>query len=628
MIIGLDDRAAGSAEAVELQHTEEQFTLFAKIPLNVPLEANQSLGFRCIDGRYRIFEITKRDIVEPEGVWEIHAIDKAVRELMDEPVEELRARSIDIGTYAGRLIENTRFTLGSVTTAAVGTTSAYYQSVWSALEDAAAAYGVEIMPYYTFDNGLVTGRYVDIADHLGQDRGRIFELGDDMTGIRVTYDDSNIKTALYGRGRGVEIESEDSDEVSYGRRLTFADVVWSTAEGDPVDKPEGQEWVGDPAALAAFGRDGRHRFGFAIFEDVTDPDVLLQKTWEQLQAQSAPAISISASVIDTERMMGRSHEAVRLGDPVLVRLPKRGIDINANVTAIVRDYIHPEATRLTIANATAAATGTSAGKIIKAVQETVTGVSAKSDVWDRAGAAFDVDGVMNVMHNQIISTTGNWYTDPDTGAIMMVSADGTKAMMLTGSGWMIADSKTGDSWNWRTAATGTGIVADQISTGTLNANNVTIGGSGTTLTGSSLQIVHSNISGSHKTLIDSDGIRIMNGNTVLGGLVNLGGSYTMAAEAIYNPAGPLFRTDVAAYTGIGESMLGLAMRYNNVIGGIIGAYSNDGYNCSGLGIRNSTGNPLYIDAQNSDIVFVFNYNGYPQSLSLGYIYQFIQDHDD
>jgi len=626
-IIGLDDKAAGAAEAIELQHTEEGFTLFAKLPLSVPLSAGQSIGFKCVDGRYRLFQILKREIVEPEGVWEIQAVDKAVCELMDEPVEEQRARGIEIGTYAGRLIQNTRFQLGTVSTYASGTSTAYYESVWSALQKAAEAFDVDIIPYYTFENGLVSGRYVDITDSTGQDRGRIFEFGDDMTGIRVTYDDSNVKTALYGRGRGVEIESEDSDEVSYGRRLTFADVVWDTDDGDPADKPEDQEWVGDPDALAAFGRDGRHRFGFAIFEDITDADELLAATWAQLQKQKEPALSISASVVDTERVMGRSHEAVRLGDPVLVRIPKRKLDIKAQVTAIVRDYIKPENTRLTIANASyVAAGGASAGRILAQVQQSVTETSAKSDCWDRAGAAFDINGVMDVMHNQIISTTGSWYTDPDTGAIMMVSSDGTKAMMLNGAGWQIADSKTGDTWNWRTAATGGGIVADQITAGTLDAGVVTVGGTGTSLTGTSLTVAHPSLGSNSYTQIDASGLKMVRNGTTLGGIVSLGGSYVTASQALYNPNVSSFRADIGSYSGIGDSAYGLNFRYSGNIGGFIGAYySGSRY---GLGIRSDGSTPLYIDCRNSDIQFIFKHNGYTQSMSVDYIYSWILAHDD
>jgi len=626
-IIGLDDRLRYVVPAVELQHTEQAFSLFAKIPADTPLTAGDSIGFRCVDGRFRLFEITQRDLVEPDGAWEIRAVDKAVRELMDDAVEEQRARGISIMTYAGRLLQYSRFTLGTVSSAATGTSTAYYESVWSAFEKAQTAFNVNVIPYYVFTNGLITGRVVDIVDSMGEDRGRIFELGDDMSGIRVAYDDSNIKTALYGRGKGVEIESEDDDEVSYGRRLTFADVVWSTADGDPVDKPEGQEWVGDPDALAAFGRDGRNRYGFAIFEDETDAEKLLEETWEQLQKQSEPAISISASVIDTERMMGRAHEAVRLGDPVLVRIPRRHIDIHANVTAIVRDYIKPEATQLTIANAQAAEWGTSAGRIMSRVQEQLANYSSKAAVWDRSNA-FDITGTMNVMNNQIISTSGNWYTDPDTGAIMLVSSDGTKAMRLTGAGWQIADGKTGDSWNWRTAATGSGIVADMITSGTVNTNLLNVTGSGTSLTGDKLEVAHPTLGANYKTVIDASGLRMMNGTTVLGGIVNLGGQYVAAVQQLYNPSAPYFRADVGKQSGVGEEMLGINFRFNNGVGGMVGAYSIDGQTVGGLGIYSATSNPIYIDAQNSDVVFLINHNGQATSVSLDYIYSWIRQHDD
>lgn len=626
-IIGLDDRLRFVVPAVELQHTEQAFSLFAKIPADTPLIAGDSIGFRCVDGRFRLFEITQRDLVEPDGVWEIHATDKAVRELMDDAVEDVRSIGSSIRDYAGRIIQNTRFVLGTVSSTATAVTNAYYESAWSALDKAQTAFDVNVIPYYTFSNGLVSGRHVDIVDYMGEDRGRIFELGDDMSGIRVAYDDSNIKTALYGRGKGVEIEGEEDDMVSYGRRLTFADVTWSTDVDDPVDKPQGQEWVGDPDALEAFGRDGRHRFGFAVFEDETDPEKLLQLTWEQLQKQKEPAISISASVVDTERMMNRAHEAVRLGDPVLVSIPRRQIFIHANVTAIVRDYIKPEATQLTIANAQAAEWGASAGRIMSRVQEQLANYSSKAAVWDRSNA-FDIDGVMDVMNNQIISTSGNWYTDPDTGAIMLVSSDGTKAMRLTGAGWQIADGKTGDAWNWRTAATGSGIVADEITSGTINTNLLNVTGSGTQLTGDKLEVAHPTLGANYKTVIDASGLRMLNGSIVLGGIVNLGGQYVAAVQQLYNPSAPYFRADVGEQSGVGEEMLGINFRFNNGVGGMVGAYSIDGQTVGGLGIYSATSNPIYIDAQNSDVVFLINHNGQATSVSLDYIYSWIRQHDD
>src|SRR5690606_12654477 len=88
----------------------------------------------------------------------------------------------------------------------------------------------------------------------------------------------------------------------FGRRISFADVEWKVENGDPVDKPLGQEWVGDPEALAVWGFQGGtvHRFDFVIFEDVEDPEELLRLTWEELQRRKAPQVNYRVKIIDLE----------------------------------------------------------------------------------------------------------------------------------------------------------------------------------------------------------------------------------------------------------------------------------------------------------------------------------------
>lgn len=470
-LLSKNDILLESCDALQLQHNEAEFTLYAEIRGDVAIHDGDSLGFRDADGRYRIFEIFTRTLRQPDNIWIIDGIDKGVFELMGDPVEEKRARDTSVNDYVGRLLEGTRFTLVS-TASGTGTMAAYYESVWSALVKVREVYGVRCVPYYTITGGLVTGRYLSVDPAGTVNRGRIFELGDDLSGLDITYDDSNIKTALYGRGRGVEIDGgESTEDPAYGRRLTFAEIVWSTSEGDPVDKPEGQEWIGDPNALAVYGRDGRHRFGFAVFDSTTDPDELIRQTWEALQQQIVPIISITGTVRDTERIMGRTHEAVRMHDTIMVRMQRNGafVDITAAIIGIIRDYVDPDNTRITIGNALK-----TSGDVVRDLSTKIANYEGRAAVWDRANA-FDLQGAMDVMNNQIRSTVGNWYTDPVTGAIMLVSSDGTKAMRLTGAGWQIASSKIGDVWQWRTAATGSGIVADQITTGTLSANLIKAG---------------------------------------------------------------------------------------------------------------------------------------------------------
>lgn len=87
-----------------------------------------------------------------------------------------------------------------------------------------------------------------------------------------------------------------------------------------------------------------------------------------------------------------------------------------------------------------------------------------------------LDGIIDVLKNQLTSVSSNWYTD-ERGNLIFESLDGESAMMLCGSGFMVADGKTEDGWNWRTFGTGKGFTADMITAGVLRAGLITILGS-------------------------------------------------------------------------------------------------------------------------------------------------------
>src|SRR5690606_17406163 len=136
-------------------------------------------------------------------------------------------------------------------------------------------------------------------------------------------------------------------------RLTFADAEWSTANGDPADKPKGQIWIGDETARQNFGipdgNGGRvHRMGVVEFSDIEDPAELLRKTDEALPQYTTPRATEDASVMDLETALAYSHEAVRLGDTVRVinRDFKRELRIKARVVDIQRDRLSPENSRV------------------------------------------------------------------------------------------------------------------------------------------------------------------------------------------------------------------------------------------------------------------------------------------
>lgn len=88
-----------------------------------------------------------------------------------------------------------------------------------------------------------------------------------------------------------------------------------------------------------------------------------------------------------------------------------------------------------------------------------------------------LEGIIDVLKNQLSSVSSNWYTD-ERGNLIFESLDGESAMMLCGNGFMVADGKTDDeAWNWRTFGTGKGFTADMITAGVLRAGLITILGS-------------------------------------------------------------------------------------------------------------------------------------------------------
>ena len=123
------------------------------------------------------------------------------------------------------------------------------------------------------------------------------------------------------------------------------------------------------------------------------------------------------------------------------------------------------------------------GSVLSRMSQLADLIDQKNSLYDRAQAiarnkTFYTDrlnGQINVLTNQLLSTASNWYTD-EQGNILFVSADGGSAMMLTGAGFMISNQKDeNDQWIWRTFGTGEGFTADEIVAGFISADRIEAG---------------------------------------------------------------------------------------------------------------------------------------------------------
>lgn len=249
-------------------------------------------------------------------------------ELIDEWMPGYKANNVTLFTALEGVLSNTRVAPGIVDDFGTQSVDLPPMTVRGAVQELIKLFGGQRRYRIDVAGNKITQRYIDVLTHRGEDNRKRFEHRKDIMSVRRTPDSTGIKTALYGYGAGGEND---------GPRLTFANVEWSKANGDPVDKPLGQTWVGDPDALQKWGYDkgNRHRFGdYSGQED--DPAELLLNTWKHLQTLNDAIYTYDFNVALLEKALGYEHEKVRLGDKVV--LIDRELQPNIMVEAEIIEY--------------------------------------------------------------------------------------------------------------------------------------------------------------------------------------------------------------------------------------------------------------------------------------------------
>lgn len=331
-------------------HVEDESFVF-NVKSNSPLlkyviEENQ-VAFYDRDDRLRLArmkdlsEVTTSD----NGAisHEIRVIcEPSFLELHDHFIEDRRITDGTAQTALNRALEGSRY-IGEVTVDLGLATDNFYwidgiEAVFKILE----TWGGALKDTITLDdNNEIIERKLWIVQRLGTDNGLIVEPDYNAETIsRNTL--SYPETALWGQGSSLEIE-DDEGELTGGhtRYITFEDVEWKVSDGDPVDKPKGQKWVGDPDALA---RDGyldngtrKHRFGHFSNQDYEDPEELLWATWQELQERKLKEIMHEATIYESDKKVG-------LGDTVTIldRNYNKPIELQSQITGLEYDILYPD----------------------------------------------------------------------------------------------------------------------------------------------------------------------------------------------------------------------------------------------------------------------------------------------
>lgn len=184
-----------------------------------------------------------------------------------------------------------------------------YVTAIEAIQNVKDTFGGEIRYRVELNGGQISKRLIDIVERRGQYTGKRFTYSKDIKSITRTEDTSELYTAVIGLGKADE----------NGVVPTIKDVTgtFTNKNGTTVTKYAGQDYIGDPDALARWSDDGQHLMGILKTEE-TVPFVILQKTWEFLQQHTEPKMSYEVDVALLEQIAGYEHEKVRIGDTVII----------------------------------------------------------------------------------------------------------------------------------------------------------------------------------------------------------------------------------------------------------------------------------------------------------------------
>ncbi len=313
------------------------FNVDSNSPLLQHIVEENQVAFYDRDGDLRLVRMKELYEVSTKDGHNIRVkCEPSFLELYDHFIEDRRIINGAAQTALDRALDGSRY-IGEVTVdLGLATDNFYWIDGIEAVFKILGTWGGALKDTITLnDKNEIIERKLWIVQRLGTDNGLIVEPDYNAEMIsRNTL--SYTETALWAQGASLE-----TDNGGYTRYITFEDVEWSKSKGDPVDKPKGQKWVGDPQALATDGllHNGvrKHKFGHYNNIEIEDPEELLMATWQELQERKLKEIIHEATIYESDKK-------VSLGDTVTIlnRKYNKPIELQSQITGLEYDVLEPD----------------------------------------------------------------------------------------------------------------------------------------------------------------------------------------------------------------------------------------------------------------------------------------------
>lgn len=272
-------------EELEQAITERNFVLFIR------------------NNKYKMFQIMACEDEEN--------IDSVVRNVQSEIVGlELRNDYIRESTITGNMnkfldtiLKDTNYKKGYVSPElddiSVETSITEPKAVYTVIQESIARYGNCEYEFTVNPIDSINGNYELIVNcYADGERGnktyKRYDYDFNSYGMKRTGDATDLASGLIGVG---------------ANGITFKDIKWEKDQGDPLDKPLGQDFLLDPDAHDMFSNGDKYILG-KYTSDTTDPGALLLETYKKLQEVKQIKYSYEIPVYLTDD----EHDEIEVGD--------------------------------------------------------------------------------------------------------------------------------------------------------------------------------------------------------------------------------------------------------------------------------------------------------------------------
>ena len=374
--------------------------------------------------RFHLFFLARHE--SDNGLTTLEGVQSGVEELRKRVIKDQRPKDMQARPVIERLLEGSNWQARYVAEGVRGSTSFYYDSVFDSLLKVCEVWDLEMQFFVEIANNHIGARYIDFKRKVGKKVGARVVYGHNALKILKESEKTDLVTAAIGRGKGEEVssaEEHESGKAGYGRKITFADVVWSKAKGDPVDKPAGQEYVEIPSATARYGTKMASsmvpKVGIVEF-DTEDRGELLRRTYEWILENSHPKVTFKTTTAYLTN--------AEIGDTVRVVKSRKNLDYETRIFEITWDRLAERSTDVKLGDRLNVSEGRKAAQLANSIADSV-GASVAEQVLSQLPSADGFHSTWSQAEEPPRDKTkvgDTWYKpDPEhEGYTIMYSWDG------------------------------------------------------------------------------------------------------------------------------------------------------------------------------------------------------------